>query len=65
MSQPTNPSSPRTWLDAVGEFEQIDAGVAYWPIDNIVFKLDYSHRSRRDGAGQNESFVNAGVGLEF
>lgn len=46
-----------------GEFDQFDVGVNYWPIDNVVLKLDYNHIIDED---ENvESLLNLGVGYSF
>ena len=48
---------------AMGEVDQYDVGINYWPIDNVVFKADYSHIAP-DG-GNSEDILNFGVGYSF
>jgi hypothetical protein len=48
---------------AKGDVEQYDLGLNYWPIDNVVFKADYSHIDN-DGADKEDIF-NFGVGYSF
>lgn len=49
-------------LDAArGENDFVDAGVNYWPIDNIVFKADW----RRITGDTEEDTINFGVGYAF
>lgn len=48
---------------AKGEIEQIDLGLNYWPMDNVVFKADVSRISQ---AGQaDEDILNFGFGYQF
>lgn len=52
------------WYEyARGEVDQYDAGVNFWPVDNVVFKADYS-RIIPDG-GNAEDVFNLGVGYSF
>ncbi len=52
------------WYEsAKGEVDQYDVGVNYWPVDNVVFKADYS-RIIPDG-GNAEDVFNLGVGYSF
>lgn len=46
-----------------GETDEYTVGVNYWPIDNVVFKADYT-QIEREGAENNETF-NFGVGYSF
>ena len=48
---------------AKGDVAQYDFGLNYWPIDNVVFKADYSHINK-DGAEQEDVF-NFGLGYHF
>ena len=48
---------------AKGEVEQIDAGLNFWPVDNVVLKADYSHIDQ-DGSSTEDVF-NLGVGYSF
>ncbi|MFT5406698.1 MAG: hypothetical protein ACI9DF_005561, partial [Verrucomicrobiales bacterium] len=48
---------------ALGESTQWDAGLNYWPIDDVVLKADFSridHEGRED-----EQSVNLGIGYQF
>lgn len=52
------------WYEfAQGEVDQYDVGINFWPIDNVVFKADYSHIIP-DG-GNAEDVFNLGVGYSF
>jgi hypothetical protein len=52
------------WYEyARGEVDQYDAGVNFWPVDNVAFKADYS-RIIPDG-GNAEDVFNLGVGYSF
>ena len=52
------------WYEfARGEVDQFDAGVNFWPVDNVVFKADYS-RIIPDGENAEDVF-NLGVGYSF
>ena len=52
------------WYDfAGGEVEQYDVGVNFWPIDNVVFKADYSHIKPENG--EDQDVFNLGVGYSF
>jgi len=52
------------WYEfARGEVDQYDAGINFWPVDNVVFKADYS-RIIPDG-GKAEDVFNLGVGYSF
>ncbi len=42
--------------------EQIDIGVNYWPVEDIVFKFDYQFQN--EAAGDYDGF-NLGVGYQF
>ncbi|MFT5465157.1 MAG: hypothetical protein ACI8UO_000244 [Verrucomicrobiales bacterium] len=44
-----------------GEFDYIETGLNYWPIDSLVFKLDY----RRVTGDAEEDLYNFGVGYVF
>ena len=46
-----------------GAFDQFDVGINYWPIDNVVFKADYSHII--DEENDVESLLNFGIGYSF
>ena len=46
------------WEDYSGEHDAVTVGVNYWPIDNVVFKADYTD------SDSDESF-NLGVGYSF
>lgn len=46
-----------------GSFDQFDVGVNYWPIDNVVFKVDYNYI--KDDENDVESLLNFGVGYNF
>lgn len=48
---------------ARGTVDQIDAGLNFWPIDNVVLKADYSHIDK-DGS-PTEDIFNLGVGYSF
>jgi hypothetical protein len=48
---------------AKGDLAQYDLGLNYWPIDNVVFKADYSHIDQ-DGK-DTEDIFNFGVGYSF
>ena len=48
---------------AMGMVDQIDAGINFWPIDNVVFKADFSHIDK-EGSPFEEVF-NFGVGYSF
>ena len=48
---------------AKGLVNQFDAGVNFWPIDNVVFKADYSHIDK-EGA-RAEDVLNFGIGYSF
>ena len=43
--------------------EQIDLGLNFWPIDNVVLKADYSHISPE--GEPKEDIINFGVGYSF
>jgi len=46
------------WEDYSGEHDAVSVGVNYWPVDNVVFKADYTD------SDSDESF-NLGVGYSF
>ena len=46
-----------------GKFDQWDAGLNYWPIDNIVLKADYSRIDINDK--DNKDIFNVGIGYTF
>ena len=48
---------------AKGEITQYDAGINYWPIDNVVLKVDYSHIDEE--GSEEEDVFNLGVGYSF
>ncbi len=48
---------------ARGEITQWDAGVNYWPIDNVVFKADYSNVEVE--GGDTSDSINLGIGYHF
>ena len=48
---------------ALGESTQWDAGLNFWPIDNVVLKADYSHIDHDDG--DDEQSINLGIGYHF
>jgi hypothetical protein len=48
---------------AKGDIDQIDVGVNFWPIDNVVFKADYSYIDER--GLPSEDVFNLGVGYSF
>lgn len=50
---------------AAGDFRQYDAGLAFWPIENIVFKLDYSRIAPFSGGGEDQDLFNIGFGYVF
>lgn len=58
-----------TWDNQAGnatdtEFSQVDIGVNYWPMKNIVIKADYQDQD--SPAGENEfDGINLGVGFKF
>ncbi len=47
-----------------GETEQIDLGVNYWPIPNVVLKADYNFING-EGQGNDDSRLNLGIGYQF
>lgn len=47
-----------------GETEQIDLGVNYWPIPNVVMKADYNFING-EGQGNDDSRLNLGIGYQF
>lgn len=46
-----------------GQLDQWDAGLNYWPIDNVVLKADFSHLDTHGKA--SESIYNIGLGYQF
>lgn len=46
---------------AKGDVDYIDAGLNYWPVSNVVFKLDYRHAT----GDVDEDLINIGVGYVF
>ena len=46
------------WEDYNGDHDATSVGINYWPIDNVVFKADYTDQD--DGES-----VNLGVGYQF
>ena len=46
------------WEDYKGDHDHTSVGINYWPIDNVVFKADYTDQD--DGES-----VNLGVGYQF
>ncbi|MEZ5557349.1 MAG: porin [Pseudomonadales bacterium] len=52
---------------AQDRFEQWQVGLSYWPIENVVFKLDYRDREHDLDAQQGRDFnaVDLGVGYYF
>ncbi|MAU40942.1 MAG: porin [Kordiimonas sp.] len=45
-------------------YRQTTIGVNYWPIDNVVFKLDYVFDDF-DNAAKEDDTINLGVGYQF
>lgn len=48
---------------AKGDVAQYDMGLNYWPIDNVVFKADYSHIDKK--GSDTEDVFNFGMGYSF
>ena len=48
---------------AKGDVAQYDMGLNYWPIDNVVFKADFSHIDKK--GSDTEDVFNFGVGYSF
>lgn len=48
---------------ARGDVDEVTLGLNYWPIDNVVFKLDYHHSDPKGGS--SEESLNLGVGYSF
>jgi hypothetical protein len=46
-------------------FNQWEAGVNYWPTENVVFKLDYRERELDGDADGDFSAVDLGLGYQF
>jgi len=58
-----------TWDNQAGnatdtEYSQIDIGVNYWPIKNIVIKADYQDQDSPAGENEFDGF-NLGLGFKF
>lgn len=48
------------------EADEYTVGVNYWPVDNVVFKVDYNLLKEEKGGVQNDTnTVNLGVGYSF
>jgi hypothetical protein len=57
------------WDNAAGDagdsqYTQVDAGVNYWPHEDVVVKFDYQAQSAPDGKDRYDG-VNLGVGYQF
>ena len=48
---------------SMDDVDQFDVGANFWPIDNVVFKADYSHIDPEGEAAEN--VFNLGVGYSF
>ncbi len=46
------------------EFKQFDAGLNYWPTENVVFKFDYQEQQHDAGSNEQDGF-NLGLGYQF
>ena len=46
------------------EKKQLSAGINYWPIPDVVFKLDVQQQDN-DGDQKNDNGFNAGIGFQF
>lgn len=44
--------------------EQTDVGVNYWPVENVVVKVDYQDQSQADSSKDAKGF-NVGIGYQF
>lgn len=49
--------------DSPSRKSQIDAGINWWPVDQVAFKADYQIQDNRNGKEQNG--INIGMGYEF
>lgn len=49
------------------QFEQWEVGLNYWPVDQVVFKIDYRDREHDlpGAAGRDFSAIDLGVGFQF
>lgn len=59
----TNDSGAFNNNNGGGAFDQFDVGLNYWPIDNVVLKVDYNHIIDEDD--EVENLLNFGVGYSF
>ncbi len=49
------------------KFDQWEVGMNFWPVDNVVFKIDYRDRDHSSAAADGRDFtaIDLGVGFQF
>lgn len=47
------------------QFDEICAGIGFYPTENVAFKMDYQRRHNAHDSVLNENWFNAGIGYVF